>query len=331
MVDCSGSHDTESEQITPSELSTSIVQDLSKQHLDGAVHNVEDMIGKRDNAADAVSQVKTPDLGHPGNPSVSDPNIGMEAATQVPEPPASPSNDQLCLGMFEEDPRKYCPGGLHPVHLGDIYNTRYQVLYKLGYGCFSTVWLVHDQQTGTNLCMKINTATLSTTTHELEVLRALSTIDPVHLGHKHVLQLLDSFFHDGSNGRHLCIITEILGPKAFDHEQRMYEGMECGYAKEISAQLLIAVDTIREAGVVHGDIYPNNFVLRFTADLKNMSVQELGELLGEPEVVETIRVDKSALGPGEPRHAVHSVDLLSVLPAGCLLWEGVLTDFGTCK
>ena len=55
---------------------------------------------------------------------------------------------------------KYCPltcqlnhemcinitfvGGYHPVKIGDIFHSRYQVLRKLGWGHFSTVWLCWD-------------------------------------------------------------------------------------------------------------------------------------------------------------------------------------------
>lgn len=45
---------------------------------------------------------------------------------------------------FEEGREKYRPGGLHPVFIGDIYNDRYQILRKIGYGMYSTVWLVKD-------------------------------------------------------------------------------------------------------------------------------------------------------------------------------------------
>ncbi len=43
-----------------------------------------------------------------------------------------------------EDPDRYCAGGYHPVRLGDVYNDRYQVLRKLGFGLYSTVWLARD-------------------------------------------------------------------------------------------------------------------------------------------------------------------------------------------
>ncbi|CAG8020843.1 unnamed protein product [Penicillium nalgiovense] len=46
----------------------------------------------------------------------------------------------------EEDHGLYQTGGFHPVHLVDVFHCRYEVLRKLGYGRYSTVWLVKDQR-----------------------------------------------------------------------------------------------------------------------------------------------------------------------------------------
>ena len=35
-------------------------------------------------------------------------------------------------------------GGYHPVKIGDLYNGKYHVIRKLGWGHFSTVWLCWD-------------------------------------------------------------------------------------------------------------------------------------------------------------------------------------------
>jgi serine/threonine-protein kinase SRPK3 len=47
---------------------------------------------------------------------------------------------------MEEGPDVYHPGGLHPVHFGEIYDRKYEILRKLGYGMYSTVWLVKNQE-----------------------------------------------------------------------------------------------------------------------------------------------------------------------------------------
>ena len=46
----------------------------------------------------------------------------------------------------QEDIKDYCKGGYHPVRIGDVYNGRYHVVRKLGWGHFSTVWLCLDQK-----------------------------------------------------------------------------------------------------------------------------------------------------------------------------------------
>ena len=54
-----------------------------------------------------------------------------------------------CDDQEAED--EYCEGGYHRVHIGDVYSDRYKVLCKLGWGKFSTVWLVHNLQESTEL------------------------------------------------------------------------------------------------------------------------------------------------------------------------------------
>lgn len=50
------------------------------------------------------------------------------------------------IGVPAEDLSRYCPGGFHPVHLNDLLDSRYEVLHKLGFGSFSTVWLARDNR-----------------------------------------------------------------------------------------------------------------------------------------------------------------------------------------
>lgn len=47
-------------------------------------------------------------------------------------------------GDIEEGRDAYRPGGFHPVYIGDVYADKYEVMSKIGYGRYSTVWLVKD-------------------------------------------------------------------------------------------------------------------------------------------------------------------------------------------
>lgn len=54
---------------------------------------------------------------------------------------------QLNTSLFsEENLRQYRVGGYHPVSIGDIFDGRYEVVRKLGFGQRATVWLVLDRR-----------------------------------------------------------------------------------------------------------------------------------------------------------------------------------------
>lgn len=58
------------------------------------------------------------------------------------------------IGVAAEDLNRYCPGGFHPIHLHDkLHDGRYEIVHKLGFGAFSTVWLARDNQYVKNLAV----------------------------------------------------------------------------------------------------------------------------------------------------------------------------------
>jgi serine/threonine-protein kinase SRPK3 len=46
----------------------------------------------------------------------------------------------------EENLSWYSPDHFYAVRIGEIFRSKYQVLGKLGYGAYSTVWLCRDLQ-----------------------------------------------------------------------------------------------------------------------------------------------------------------------------------------
>lgn len=56
-------------------------------------------------------------------------------------------DDPVCSDEEEqEDAKDYCKGGYHPVRIGNVFQGRYHVIRKLGWGHFSTVWLCMDSE-----------------------------------------------------------------------------------------------------------------------------------------------------------------------------------------
>lgn len=50
------------------------------------------------------------------------------------------------LPIEEETLSFYDPHMFYPVRIGEVFQTRYQVITKLGWGAHSTIWLCHDLQ-----------------------------------------------------------------------------------------------------------------------------------------------------------------------------------------
>lgn len=109
----------------------------------------------------------------------------------------------------------YCPGGYHPLHLGDkIEDGRYEVVHKPGYGGSSTAWLAHDHESCRNVKLKILSSRTSSRGQELKYLEHLRTgNDDIveHSGKRYVPSLFDTFTFEGPNGFHRCIVMEVAG------------------------------------------------------------------------------------------------------------------------
>lgn len=196
----------------------------------------------------------------------------------------------------DEGESGYKPGGYHPVNVGDIFNQgRYVVIKKLGWGHFSTVWMVKDRKAqaagkGTHFyALKVqksaehyteaamdevelldciaqkrkheSTLALNPGQKDEEGVTALEMVDHA----KFVATLHDSFFHTGPNGRHMCMVFSMLGCnllsviKAFN-----YRGIPIEVVKRMIQGVCKGLDFLhRRCKIIHTDLKPENVLLQF--------------------------------------------------------------------
>jgi serine/threonine protein kinase len=75
---------------------------------------------------------------------------------------------------------------------------------------------------------------------------------------KYIVQLLDSFVHQGPNGQHgqhQCLVFELLGPtvaRILGEYNEANETIEPRVILRMSEQLLEAIEFIHDAGMGHG-------------------------------------------------------------------------------
>ena len=185
----------------------------------------------------------------------------------------------------------YKVGGYHPVHIGEVYLNRYMVIQKLGWGHFSTVWLARDMKFDTYIALKIQKSSqhyLDAAYDEVEILQELENYNNdeeweksvreywknnpekvkngVNMGHSQVVQLLNSFIHNGPNGRHFCMVFEIMGVTLLEIIKRYnYTGVPLPYVRMMAKEILIGLDFLhRMCNIIHTDLKPENVLVSLT-------------------------------------------------------------------
>ncbi|XP_041794626.1 SRSF protein kinase 3 [Chelmon rostratus] len=186
-----------------------------------------------------------------------------------PEPAGPPEPEEEILGSDDEeqeDPADYCKGGYHPVKIGDLFNGRYHVIRKLGWGHFSTVWLCWDIQVKNFVAMKVVKSAqhyTETALDEIKLLRCVRESDPSDPNKDMVVQLIDDFKISGVNGIHVCMVFEVLGHHLLKWIIKSnYQGLPLPCVKSIIRQVLQGLDYLHtKCKIIHTDIKPENILM----------------------------------------------------------------------
>ncbi|KAF7316218.1 Protein kinase [Mycena indigotica] len=224
--------------------------------------------------------------------------------------------------VHAEHPSSYKPQGLHPVHLGDSFaDGRYTVTHKLGHGKSSTIWVVHDAHDDSLKSLKIIAAWKSDT--EVQVLQHLeANFDEQEEGSQHVARMFDAFIHEGPNGKHQCIVGEILGPDLGSYVGDYWE-TDCfppDMVRRLFGQTALGVRYLHQRGVVHGDLHQGNVLLRLPMDW--------GSLEKELDKPEKYDYGPDSHSPHRPKYLVSGIGDNYKLLRLCLQQPYIkITDF----
>jgi serine/threonine protein kinase len=134
--------------------------------------------------------------------------------------------------------------------IGDVLNSRYRIVDKLGHGGFSTIWLCRDDQTGRYRAAKLGIA--NSDSREMEVLDLLASGD-TGPEQEMLPTIIDRFTVQGPNGSHPCLITapamcSISGAKDASWN-RLFQ---VSTARSLAVQLTRVVAYVHARGFVHG-------------------------------------------------------------------------------
>ncbi|KAI1747584.1 kinase-like domain-containing protein [Xylaria castorea] len=229
-----------------------------------------------------------------------------------------------------EDISRYNKGGFHPIHIEDVLDDRYEVVHKLGSGGFGTVWLCRDHHLEKWRAVKVMTAEHSSNSAEakmFEFLKQNSSLE--ELDKNHIATPLESFWIEGPNGRHLCLVMQIYGYRVSDWRLDL-DNIEPSTRKdsaELCGQITQALAFLHSKGVCHGDFRPSNILMKLDQDaLHELDQTQMIELLGEPEGYEVQTKSGESPCPKGPEYCVLNVSMMWC--ERLIIPEIVIIDFG---
>ncbi|KAI0693722.1 putative CDK4/6 [Cytidiella melzeri] len=166
----------------------------------------------------------------------------------------------------EETLSWYKPNYFYPVKVGQVLNSRYQVLGKLGHGAFSTTWLCRDLSIERRH-VAVKAGTLNSVTpashRECKIFRHLNSLHSEHVGRTFIRTNTDEFEIEKEHGTYQFMVQPPMSVsmQTFRNHfpgRRLPEPL----LRSVLSHMLLALDFLHvEAKIIHTDVQEKNILL----------------------------------------------------------------------
>ncbi|KAL4886033.1 kinase-like domain-containing protein [Aspergillus karnatakaensis] len=163
----------------------------------------------------------------------------------------------------------------YPVFIGEVIQARYQIEHKIGFGGFSTVWMAHDLQDKKDVAVQF----LRSGEGSEREIRKHDQIRHLVQDQSHLVTYINTFEIVAPQGhRHRILVLPLKGPcMTF----KAMQGMPVASRMFAAKQLLMALEALHKADIVHRDLNDGNCMWGM-APTHDLSREAKYEALGRP-------------------------------------------------
>lgn len=152
----------------------------------------------------------------------------------------------------------------------EFINNKYILIYKLGYGAFSSVWLALDIYENKYYAIKIqNYEDYDEGMDETKILLKLKPLNCYYISN-----IIDNFIVKKDDNKYVCMVFNVFGCNLYQLIRHDRNKISISLLKKIIKQLLISLNTIHKLGYYHTDIKPENLLV-------DLNVNKINNLINE--------------------------------------------------
>lgn len=160
---------------------------------------------------------------------------------------------------------------------GLILKNKYLLIYQLGSGAFSTVWLAYDLYRKNYFAIKIQFADdFEDGLEEIELLREITKKNSKYLNH-----MIEDFTYKTEDGERICMVFDLMAGSLFDIMQlgKYRKGLPWETVKRILIQVCTGLDTLNNKHkMIHTDVKPENILIRGTNKKVDYIIDSISKL-----------------------------------------------------
>jgi hypothetical protein len=148
--------------------------------------------------------------------------------------------------------------------INDIINNQYMLLYKIGYGSFSSVWLTYNIDDNKFYAMKIQTPDdYEEGIEELKIYEIISKICKQNKNIKTLMMLKYSFILEKGKDKYVCMVMDLMAGSLYDiiKTEKYHRGLPEQTVERIEKQMNEAVKLLHNFDIIHSDIKPENILV----------------------------------------------------------------------